>query len=426
MGRNSVYLVVTCVVGLTLAGCGPRERPAADDAAAPVVGDTGEPPQARASREGTTTGDEQGNDVDPVASLVDPEDHGTGQLPDAEIEARMRRPIEESVYDPSLSKDEKLDLLLRHYSIPGNHVTEPDALMDAVMTEGMTELEAAKYWAVEGGSQKWALHHAEAVLRRDPRSVEALVLWAGELPIARRNERQAAFLAVLEIDPANRQALSNLAGGTAMEQPFESIEYADRLLEAYPDRGAGYAYMGRAYERLGDPDTAASYYEKGLKADPGHRGLLLAVHYLETGTGVQPIAPAQRSDATDAPEMPTPPPVPSTASPGEDPSPRLHAPDATGPAPETPEPVKKHQKALNQYRAMAAEFENVTGEPYRGLQDFDDYAEQSSNWMAWRYMELGQQYLDAGEPDKAAEVFEKAERQFPDDPLIQQRTQPPR
>ena len=77
---------------------------------------------------------------------------------------------------------------------------------------------------------------------------------------------------------------------------------------------------------------------------------------------------------------------------------------------------------MDEYRTLADEFESLTGQPYQGLQDFDDYAEQSSNWMAWRYMELGRQYLEAGRPDEAAKVFEKAERQFPDDPLIQQRT----
>jgi len=76
---------------------------------------------------------------------------------------------------------------------------------------------------------------------------------------------------------------------------------------------------------------------------------------------------------------------------------------------------------MEEYRSLADEFESITGQKYGGLQDFDDYAKQTTNWMAWRYMELGQQYVEAGKPDKAAEVFEKAERQFPDDPLIQDR-----
>ena len=38
-------------------------------------------------------------------------------------------------------------------------------------------------------------------------------------------------------------------------------------------------------------------------------------------------------------------------------------------------------------------------------------------------MGLRQQYLDARKPDEAAKVFEKAEGQFPDDPLLQRRTQ---
>ena len=72
-------------------------------------------------------------------------------------------------------------------------------------------------------------------------------------------------------------------------------------------------------------------------------------------------------------------------------------------------------------RVMADRFESVTGKPYRGVEDFGDYPEGSSNWMVWRFMELGRQYLDAGHPDEAANVFRSAARQFPDDPLIRQR-----
>ena len=50
---------------------------------------------------------------------------------------------------------------------------------------------------------------------------------------------------------------------------------------------------------------------------------------------------------------------------------------------------KRYQNALNEYRVMADRFESVTGKPYRGVQDFGDYPNESSNWMAWRYMELG-------------------------------------
>lgn len=102
---------------------------------------------------------------------------------------------------------------------------------------------------------------------------------------------------------------------------------------------------------------------------------------------------------------------------------RVSVPDAPPPPgpPETPKPVERYQNALNDYRAMADEFESITGQTYRGGEDVGEYSGQSSNSMAWRYMELAQQYLDAGHPEKAASVLRSAESQFPDDPLIRER-----
>ncbi len=425
LGRRVYAVFAMCLILLAAAGC--RGQDAAADRNRPDGPAADVPSQrvAAAPAERRQASDEPGNDP---AWPADPGAGGGDRLPDAEITARMGRPIEESIYDPALTQAEKLDLLLRHYSIPGNHVTEPDALMDAVMTEGMTPLEAAEYWAGQGGSRKWALHHAEAALRDDPKSVDALALWARKLPLDRARDRHAAFLAVLELDPTHGDALANLASGTTMDQPFESMEYAQRLLDVYPESGFGYSLMGRAYERLGDPETAASYYDAGLEVGPGFIALRWARDFLRNGQSpIQPVEPAvpapepkRRPDAASPSDAPTSPPV---EGPGPSAEPRSPGgiPGPPAPTPETPEPVQRYRNAVDDYRSLADEFENITGKKYGGLQNLDGYAKQSTNWMAWRYMELAQQYLEAGKPGKAAEVFEKAERQFPDDPLIQER-----
>ena len=415
MFRHSVCAaLVMCVVAVGFTNCRSQEATPTEDSLPPSGGATTkgplspEPSAPTVTRKGApATGD--------GAWVAGADDRRSDELSWAEIDARMSRPIEESIYDPTLTKDQKHDLLLRHYSLPGNHVFEPDHLMDAVMSEGMTELEAAKYWAVEGGSHKWAIHHAEAALRSDPGSVEALALWAQELPLDRGVERQAAFMAVLERDPTHYAALISLANTTAMEQPYESIEYAKRLIDVHPDSGHAYKAMGQAYERLGDPDTAASYYEAGIEVAPQYQAVRVALDFLNSGySTIQPIEAAQGADdPVDLPDPPTSAPV--------QPSPRAPAPQAPVPPRETPEPVERYQNALNEYRVMAGRFENVTGRQYQGVQDFGDYPEESSNWMAWRYMELGQQYLDAGHPEEAANVFRSATRQFPDDALIRQR-----
>jgi hypothetical protein len=65
------------------------------------------------------------------------------RLADAEVEVRMARPIEESIYDPTLTKRQKVDLLLRHYNRLGLWNPPIDELRHHVMSEGMTDLEAA-------------------------------------------------------------------------------------------------------------------------------------------------------------------------------------------------------------------------------------------------------------------------------------------
>ena len=304
----------------------------------------------------------------------------------------------------------------------GKRITEPDDLLHAVMSEGLTDSEAAKYWAGVGSSNRWALHHAEAALRSDPDSVEALALWARELPRERKNERQAAYLAALERDPTHGGSLAYLASATMMDRPYESMEYAQRLLDVHPDTLLGYESMGLAYERVGDPDTAASYYEAGIEATES--GFLRqALDRLKSGhSWIHPIGPAQTTTPPDdLPDAPAPSTPPATIGPPEEPPSR--SPVAEEPAPqwETPKPVERYLNALDHYRAMTVRFGSVTGQPYRGTKDFGDYAQKSSNWIACRYMELAQQYLDAGHPEEAASVFEKASRQFPDDPLIQRR-----
>ncbi len=416
MLRHSVTVVIgSCLIVVGIIGC----RSAENTSETPRIPETTTPRVPQKGEIGS---------ADVGAPPIDPEDHGSGQLPDAEIEARMRRPIEESVYDPTLSKDEKLDLLLRHYHRDDNIVTEPDDLFRVVMSEGLTDLEAAQYWAVQGGKHEWAVYYAEAALRSDPGSVEALALWARELPPERITESEAAFLVVLERDPTHREALVRLAGATMIDQPFESMEYANRLIDVYPDSGRGYLFMGQAQERLGDHDAAAAYYEAGLKVAPDDGSLRGSLVYLNSGrSGIQPIEAAPVTvDPSKRPGAPALSSTPARKSPPDASAPRAPRPEPPPPpAPpqETPEPVAPYQNALNDYRELADLFEGNTGETYRGIQDFDGYAKESSNWMAWRYMELERQYLDEGHLEEAEKVRESAEEQFPDDPLIRQRGQ---
>ncbi len=437
--HSRLVVIAMCVVAVGMTACRSRDRlapsvprPAADASDATPQAPAGEEADAPARRQrlmaaaGARAEGSRRVPPDRVAKPI------PGQLPPAEIEERLARPIEESVYDPTLTKDEKIDLLYRHYHSSGRFDGPPDELLHAVLSEDMTDWEAAEYWDRVPYGDRWARYHAAAVLRSNPTSVDALLMWAKQSVTGpgsvSMSARSGAYLAVLQQDPTHPEALLQLANTTLQSQPLESGEYAKRMIDAHPDSYHGYLAMGMAYEQLRDVDAAKSYYDAGMEAEANFR-IQMRLDNLENvrarfeqENGLGPIAEpaAAVAAATDRSRSPTP-------DPAREPSSRRAIPDTPeppappGPPPETPAPVQKYQDAMEEYRSLADEFESITGQKYGGLQDFDDYAKQTTNWMAWRYMELGQQYVEAGKPDKAAEVFEKAERQFPDDPLIQDR-----
>ena len=154
-------------------------------------------------------------------------------------------------------------------------------------------------------------------------------------------------------------------------------------------------------------------------------GLVSLASRLASMRGAAPTEEADAAPGTPSTVLPAE--TPADDPPADRPGPPAEPPslgsisERPAPPPTTPEPVQRYQAALADYRSLADEFESITGQKYSGLQDFDRYAKRSSNWMAWRYMELCRQYLEAGKLDAAASVFDKAERQFPDDPLIHDR-----
>jgi tetratricopeptide (TPR) repeat protein len=250
--------------------------------------------------------------------------------------------------------------------------------------------------------------------------VEALALWTRLLPPGRAVESQAAYLAVLERDPGHRQALSELATATMDDRPEESMEYGRRIAEAHPRIGEGYLVVGHGYERLGDPEAAAAEYRRGLEAVPKWRTLIAALNRLENGRSViVPLDRTQPSNQPETEEAPIRPSAPEVTPQGAD---RSVGPGAQLPEPpaRTPEVVQPYHEALEEFRALVEEYDRESGQTYQGIQDFDSYADESTNWMAWRYRELGQQYDDAGQTEQAEEVMDAGRRRFPEDRLLRE------
>ncbi len=51
-----------------------------------------------------------------------------------------------------------------------------------------------------------------------------------------------------------------------------------------------------------------------------------------------------------------------------------------------------------------------------GVQDSDAHSARPARSMAWRYVHIGRQRLEAGKPTEEAKAFGKVERRFREDP----------
>ena len=99
---SACAVMVMCVFVVGFTGCRSQEA-AAPEGAAPLS--DRQPDEARANGDAGETGPTRRKNAIPERTAASPRDsahHLPGQLPASEIEARMRRPIEESIYDPTL------------------------------------------------------------------------------------------------------------------------------------------------------------------------------------------------------------------------------------------------------------------------------------------------------------------------------------
>ncbi len=156
--------------------------------------------------------------------------------------------------------------------------------------------------------------------------------------------------------------------------------------------------------------------KRGLRIAPKFSPLEGSLYALRNGRSKLTPSAVDEPTLEAGPPVRSPAPAPLDSGDGRSPSaPEEARPERPDSAPDV---VPPYRDALNEYRAMVDAFQGDTGQPYEGVRDFKAYAKESSNWMAWRYAELWQQYMDAGRPEEAAAAMEAAARRFPDDRLI--------
>ncbi|MCC7167423.1 MAG: tetratricopeptide repeat protein [Rhodospirillales bacterium] len=130
------------------------------------------------------------------------------------------------------------------------------------------ELDAA-YAALMRGQYEAALRLYQSVLAGDPRNVAAMMGKGSALHKLRRHaEARDLYDRVLELDPGNREALSNLLALFGTESPREAIQQLIKLMRDNPSFSPIPAQIANLYAQTEDLNAAIRYQSQALALSP--------------------------------------------------------------------------------------------------------------------------------------------------------------
>ncbi|MYB96364.1 hypothetical protein F4054_09110 [Candidatus Poribacteria bacterium] len=136
-----------------------------------------------------------------------------------------------------------------------------------VLTEDMDSLSAVKLLERLGEHHKSIAEYAKRAYADNPNNPEALLYWSTTLES--KDEKNAVYHRVLEIDPNSATALLRLGRNLAYDDPHTAIEHLTKVEEMqHPLAPTPYHRFARAYERIGEYDKAIEAYRKGYENDP--------------------------------------------------------------------------------------------------------------------------------------------------------------
>lgn len=344
-----------------------------------------------------------------------------------------------SVSDFQDSKADRIAQLYDELRTKGVRVTGPVPEEIAIETEGMDRLSAARYLR-EFGVFEYALEYAKRAVAENPESFEAVLLWAQLLhPQQHKEVKEIAFRLGLEMNPDSIEALvglgQTLSRGT---QPWEAIPYLEEAIQRDPSVGHAYYALAGSYEKSGLYDEALDAYTKTyeLTQDP------VALRHIQAIEAGNPIfKPIQRESQKPLLEETTPEGT-FRESPfqeeGSTPAPTEGSGRETGfgesPLEEPPsrkngESTAAEQQFIEELIRIIEEYEasiKSESDPSTvvggGTTEIERSIEAQPN-RAESYIELARAYEEAGENEKAAEVYRRARERFPDDEGVQRRSE---
>ncbi len=127
----------------------------------------------------------------------------------------------------------------------------------------------AGYSALVSGAYDTSVGFYDRALQEEPNSVLALLGRGAALQkMGRSEDARAAYERVLKIDPANREALSNLTVITAEHSPAEALNKLLDLEKQYPSFSPIKAQIGLTHAKMGAMPEALDYLRQATAMSP--------------------------------------------------------------------------------------------------------------------------------------------------------------
>jgi tetratricopeptide (TPR) repeat protein len=127
----------------------------------------------------------------------------------------------------------------------------------------------AGYSALVSGAYDMSLGFYDRALREEPTSVLALLGRGAALQkLGQTEEARVSYEKVLQIDPANREALSNLTVITGERSPGEALTKLLDLEKQYPSFSPIKAQIGLNYAKMGSMNEALDYLRRATALSP--------------------------------------------------------------------------------------------------------------------------------------------------------------
>ncbi len=303
-----------------------------------------------------------------------------------------------------------------------------------ILTEGMDAFSAAKYINALG-HPNYARKYIEWAFAENPESFEVLLLWTRSRLGA---ESEAGYRKLLEMNPNSVEVLAELGGLLCDQHPEEAIVYLKKANQLDPQGQVGLTSLGFSYQRLGEYDKALAAFKKRYEFNrsPLVMGQILAI---ESGNPlIKPLQhePQKQLPIETPPEVPSQEEVPAIPNTPDGLKGETNFDESLGdftPPSENPAATAAEQQGIEEFlRMLEAIEQTIPGEsssPLNPTQRVEEQIADLERFIKTRpnraegYLELAQAYKDAGDDEKAAAVYRRARKRFPNDEEVRRESE---